>query len=193
MPCRIVGAGGTLSIALRRGVAESLDWEVPLPPEGRVELPTGTVIEIRRFDSAGHARAAFHEADAPSDGLSAGPGALLLPLSSIRLPLSARSWRKGDRLRPRGLNGSKKLQDIFVDRKIPAARRWSYPVIVEAAAGSEVPLGASAEPAMEPSPVLGVLGVQGGETSLPIGARDVDSENIGPCLLILALSDRGIT
>ncbi len=43
--------------------------------------------------------------------------------------LLVRSRRQGDRLRPVGLGGSKSLQDVFVDRKIPRALRDSYPVV----------------------------------------------------------------
>jgi tRNA(Ile)-lysidine synthase len=44
--------------------------------------------------------------------------------------LEVRSWRPGDRMRPAGLNGSKSLQDLFTDRKIPRAQRHSIPVVV---------------------------------------------------------------
>jgi tRNA(Ile)-lysidine synthase len=44
-------------------------------------------------------------------------------------PLRVRAWRPGDRLRPVGLEGTKKLQDIFVDAKAPAAARRRWPVI----------------------------------------------------------------
>jgi len=40
----------------------------------------------------------------------------------------ARSWRAGDRMRPLGLGGSKKLQDIFVDEKTPRDCRSGVPV-----------------------------------------------------------------
>lgn len=43
--------------------------------------------------------------------------------------LSVRGRRPGDRLRPLGLGGSKSLQDVFVDRKIPRGLRDRYPVI----------------------------------------------------------------
>jgi tRNA(Ile)-lysidine synthase len=46
--------------------------------------------------------------------------------------LEVRAWREGDRVRPAGLDGSKKLQDIFVDAKVPAAQRRRWPVICEA-------------------------------------------------------------
>ncbi|HXF82602.1 MAG TPA: tRNA lysidine(34) synthetase TilS, partial [bacterium] len=40
------------------------------------------------------------------------------------LPLVVRAARPGDRFAPRGLGGRKKLQDYFVDAKIP---RWHRP------------------------------------------------------------------
>ena len=40
-----------------------------------------------------------------------------------------RSRRPGDRLRPLGLGGEKKLQDILVDAKVPAAERDGVPLI----------------------------------------------------------------
>lgn len=46
-----------------------------------------------------------------------------------RRKLKLRSWRAGDRIRPMGVPGSKKLQDIFVDAKIPASQRCSIPVL----------------------------------------------------------------
>ncbi|MBO8142822.1 MAG: tRNA lysidine(34) synthetase TilS [Firmicutes bacterium] len=46
-------------------------------------------------------------------------------------PLRVRAWRPGDRMRPLGLGGSKKLQDIFVDAKVPAKRRHQVPVICD--------------------------------------------------------------
>ncbi|MBI2441379.1 MAG: tRNA lysidine(34) synthetase TilS [Lentisphaerae bacterium] len=44
-------------------------------------------------------------------------------------PLTARSWRPGDRMRPLGLKGSKKLQDIFTDGKLPLGLRHRLPII----------------------------------------------------------------
>jgi len=50
-------------------------------------------------------------------------------------PLSLRAWRPGDRFRPLGLVGAKKLQDFFVDAKIPRAERARIPLLV---AGGEI-------------------------------------------------------
>ena len=44
-------------------------------------------------------------------------------------PLLVRGWREGDRMRPAGLGGTKSLQDLFSDRKVPRALRHTLPVI----------------------------------------------------------------
>ncbi len=42
-----------------------------------------------------------------------------------------RTWQPGDRIRLLGLNGTKKLQDVFVDQKIPIADKHRWPVVVD--------------------------------------------------------------
>ena len=44
--------------------------------------------------------------------------------------LHVRSWQAGDRMRPLGLRGSKTLQDIFTDAKVPSGERTRLPVVV---------------------------------------------------------------
>ncbi len=39
-----------------------------------------------------------------------------------------RSWLSGDRMKPTGLKGSKKIQDIFVDEKVPRDQRGRVPL-----------------------------------------------------------------
>lgn len=40
-------------------------------------------------------------------------------LDSIKWPMSIRKWQEGDRFRPLGMKGSKKLSDFLIDKKIP--------------------------------------------------------------------------
>ena len=40
-----------------------------------------------------------------------------------------RSWRAGDRMKPLGMSGSKKLSDIFTDLKVPRAERDAWGVV----------------------------------------------------------------
>jgi tRNA(Ile)-lysidine synthase len=56
-------------------------------------------------------------------------GDTLGPLAMVR------SWQPGDRMRPLGLGGSKSLQDLFTDRKVPRALRRTLPVVE---AGGEI-------------------------------------------------------
>jgi tRNA(Ile)-lysidine synthase len=44
-------------------------------------------------------------------------------------PLVVRGWSPGDTVQVLGLSGRKKLQDLFVDRKVPRERRQSVPVV----------------------------------------------------------------
>ncbi|QHI69494.1 tRNA lysidine(34) synthetase TilS [Tichowtungia aerotolerans] len=43
--------------------------------------------------------------------------------------VTVRTPRPGDRMNPYGMDGSKKLQDIFTDLKIPLAQRANWPVV----------------------------------------------------------------
>jgi tRNA(Ile)-lysidine synthase len=54
----------------------------------------------------------------------------VLDAATCAAGLAVRGWRAGDRMRPLGLGGSRSLQDLFTDRKIPRARRASWPVVV---------------------------------------------------------------
>lgn len=43
-----------------------------------------------------------------------------------------RTWQQGDRIAPVGMQGNKKIQDIFVDSKIPRSERMTWPIVVTA-------------------------------------------------------------
>ena len=53
-----------------------------------------------------------------------------LDAAALASDLEVRAWRPGDRMRPLGLNGTKSLQDLFTDRKVPRAQRHRLPVVV---------------------------------------------------------------
>jgi tRNA(Ile)-lysidine synthase len=58
-------------------------------------------------------------------------GMALFDAERIAFPLAIRSPRPGDRIRPLGLGGTKKLQDVFTDRKVPRSRRSVAPVLAD--------------------------------------------------------------
>lgn len=48
--------------------------------------------------------------------------------AGVTFPLRVRARRAGDRIRPFGMRGRKKLSDILIDRKVPLHRRDTVPV-----------------------------------------------------------------
>jgi len=60
------------------------------------------------------------------------PYEAFLDLDALGSTLSVRSRRPSDRLRPLGLGGEKKLQDLLVDAKVPQDRRDGVPLVCAA-------------------------------------------------------------
>jgi tRNA(Ile)-lysidine synthase len=58
-----------------------------------------------------------------------GPDLAVLDPSALGSAVTVRTWREGDRMRPLGLGGSKSLQDLFTDRKVPRSLRHALPVV----------------------------------------------------------------
>ena len=56
-------------------------------------------------------------------------GEAVLSAEQLGSEVTVRSWRDGDKMRPAGLGGTKSLQDLFTDRKVPRALRRSLPVV----------------------------------------------------------------
>lgn len=52
--------------------------------------------------------------------------------TDVPAPFTVRGRRPGDRIRPLGMRGTKKLQDLLVDRKVPRRMRDLVPVVVDA-------------------------------------------------------------
>ena len=49
----------------------------------------------------------------------------------LLLPLIVRTRRMGDKIYVKGLNGSKKVKDIFIDKKISMEERDSWPIVLD--------------------------------------------------------------
>jgi tRNA(Ile)-lysidine synthase len=137
----------------RHAAAESLRPEpVALPVPGTVVVP-GTRWRIRAtlLDAASGAlppgmEAALHgaaptaseqsgsaSAPAPAAGTAdaAGrtPARAYLDASVAGDTLYVRTWQPGDRFRPLGMAGERKLQDYFVDAKVPRDERKRIPLV----------------------------------------------------------------
>ena len=68
--------------------------------------------------------------------------------TEVKFPIFVRSVLPGDSFKPKGLKGTKKLQDLFVDLKIPKRMRKLVPVIVD-----------------NNNEILGVLGIRQGKSA----------------------------
>ncbi len=106
-------------------------WQIPLILPGTTTLPKQNLHVITMAVAEGTPTPYQHveHKELPLSYQKA--SSLLLPSDAVVLPLVVRCWRAGDRMRPRGLQGSKKLQDIFTDAKVPSSERTLYPVLVD--------------------------------------------------------------
>ncbi len=93
-------------------------------PETPLALPGRTKVAGWRIE----AEILPAEAAGPSDD----PHEAFLDLDAVGSSLTVRSRRPGDRLRPLGLGGEKKLQDLLVDAKVPQDQRDGVPLVCAA-------------------------------------------------------------
>lgn len=84
---------------------------------GRLDLLNGWRLESEAVDPSSQSIGRRYEAT--FDFVGRGPD------------LSVRSPRPGDRISPRGMYGSQKLSDLFINRKIPWPARERWPVVCE--------------------------------------------------------------
>lgn len=111
-----------LIVERRAETAEAIEYaragfSVALVREGRTEVAEAGFVFDSTVAPAGVTPmpAGLFEACFDADASSAG--------------LVARNFVPGDRIEPLGIEGGRKVQDVFVDRKLARARRASYPIM----------------------------------------------------------------
>jgi len=115
---RAVVEYGALRFALGDAQPEPAPGPVALAVPGRVEFGDWEV--EARLETV--ARAA-------GGGYLPARGDALLAPARLGQSLTVRAWRHGDRMRPSGLDGTKTLQDLFTDNKVPREEREHVPVV----------------------------------------------------------------
>jgi tRNA(Ile)-lysidine synthase len=119
--CRRDGAGLLLARAAS-AVREDGRGPIPLKVPGRATLGGGAAVTARaRTAPAGFDPRAF----------GADPRRVALDRGSLHPPLTVRSRRPGDRFRPLGLPGEKKLKELLIEAKIPAGERARVPLVCD--------------------------------------------------------------
>ncbi|MBW2349298.1 MAG: tRNA lysidine(34) synthetase TilS [Deltaproteobacteria bacterium] len=93
-------------------------FEYPIPEPGSYDLDPPGVRIIVEERSGGIPRT-----------LEASSRVAYLDADRLGYPLTVRSFRPGDRFRPLGMKGTKKVKDLFVDLKMPAEKRRKTPLL----------------------------------------------------------------
>jgi tRNA(Ile)-lysidine synthase len=88
-----------------------------LPVPGDVRTDTGWIIQAEAVDRP--------QGDPP------GADVAHIDAATVADGLMVRSRRPGDRIRPVGLGGTKKLQDVLVDRKVSRIDRDALPIVTD--------------------------------------------------------------
>jgi tRNA(Ile)-lysidine synthase len=102
-------------------------FRYPLSIPGEVPLPQANCVV-----SAHAVVDADREREAIEPGAIVGNGPVAVVRGDLcRGSLAVRNRRPGDRFRPVGLGGKKKLQDFFVDRKVARRERDAVPLVVD--------------------------------------------------------------
>jgi len=100
------------------------EFAMELAIEGdTIVAPAGFAFEARMIAPGGHAGA--------GGGFRTGTQmeALFDP-DGLGACVMVRNYRRGDRIRPLGIMGTRKLQDVFVDRKSPRNERARWPLVI---------------------------------------------------------------
>ncbi len=131
-----------LSVLRRRGTIEFAPGPRPEPvraapwPERRLEVPgsvelpeAGVTIQARRVNADDTVVVGQERDGARGDRVVVAAG-------QDGSSLLVRNRRPGDRLHPLGGAGRRKLQDLFVDRKVPRLERDAVPIVTDA--GGEI-------------------------------------------------------
>jgi tRNA(Ile)-lysidine synthase len=98
-----------------------------------------------------------------------GDGDVALDADALGAAVTVRAWRDGDRMRPAGLGGTKTLQDLFTDRKVPRATRRGVPVVEAGGTIAWVPGVAVAEAfvARDGAPAVALSAARAGTLARP--------------------------
>lgn len=112
-------SGAAVVLVGRRARLRADPFELQLDIPGAVEAPHG------RWTLTAAGPVPRHEAPAVE------AGQVMIDASTLSPGLLVRPRRPGDRLHPLGAPGSKKVQDLFVDRKIPRDQRDREPIVTD--------------------------------------------------------------
>lgn len=129
--CRSPAANRQLDLPGAVQVEKSYDWVTVTLRHETVEDFTFRISDhgVHSFPLLNHSmEVALLASDRPVE-FSHDPNEAIMDLDRVSFPLTLRSSKTGDRFRPLGLGGSKKLKDFFIDAKVPKSQRRQIPIL----------------------------------------------------------------
>lgn len=118
-------------LVFRDKASPDIDEDVTLYPGDRYVMANGAI-------------ALSTEAYLPGTPLDHGPDEVLMDVAALTFPLTVRRWQDGDRLKPLGMQGRKKVSDLLTDAKVPSFQREDILVVLS---GEEIAWVAGVRPA----------------------------------------------
>lgn len=117
--CLMLNSAGRLVRKKRLGIPRSwCGFRYWIPESGPLYFPDRAWLRAERFELFEN-EARYRQANPSRE----------VWLSGCVGPLDVRFWQPGDRYRPLGAPGRRKLQDLFTDRGIPVEHRHRLPII----------------------------------------------------------------
>ncbi|MEI5909510.1 tRNA lysidine(34) synthetase TilS [Bacillus spongiae] len=105
---------GTCSFTISEGVEVLQPFHFQLTIGETTSIPSGSVFSISEEYQENHQVECIQ-----------------LAQNEISFPLHIRTRQPGDRMKVKGLNGSKKVKDIFIDEKVPLDKRNTWPIVTD--------------------------------------------------------------
>jgi tRNA(Ile)-lysidine synthase len=104
-------------IVFMRACPGPVDWPEKLSPGHTVVGPLGKI-------ALGHPR------EVPATLDTGTSNEVWLDADTLAFPLTVRRWQAGDRVRPLGMRGRRKVSDLLTDARVPTHVRVDWPVVL---------------------------------------------------------------
>ncbi|WP_129125715.1 tRNA lysidine(34) synthetase TilS [Geomonas oryzae] len=92
------------------------NWEVTISGEGSYPLPNGMTLNVQRVPR-------------PADLVTGSEKIAYVSAEAAPFPWLVRPFAAGDRFTPLGLNGSQKVKELFINKKLPPHERSRVPLV----------------------------------------------------------------
>lgn len=107
---------GRLIMRLSAAEPAAITTECVITEPGRYEFPDGSSLTLEFTQR-------------PTTFPESAPNIAWFDLDKVPFPWHVRTFRNGDRIIPLGMNGSKKVKELFIEAKIPVSRRRQIPLV----------------------------------------------------------------